>query len=124
MALDAPQAALEADMVIRYQVQERLLDALLRRAPRRRQQGEAPKLQLVRRAAIKQRTGEVWDNVALALSTARPSAGTAAPLLMPADHRLRGGAAAAGASWRHRRQAPARSRRPRGRPAATLQTAE
>jgi uncharacterized protein (TIGR02231 family) len=30
-----------------------------------------------------QRTGEVWDNVTLALSTARPSAGTAAPVLIP-----------------------------------------
>ena len=39
---------------------------------------QAPKLQLVRRAAIQQRSGEVWENVALALSTAQPAAGTAA----------------------------------------------
>jgi uncharacterized protein (TIGR02231 family) len=37
----------------------------------------------VRRAAIRQRTGEPWENVALSLSTARPAAGTAAPVLMP-----------------------------------------
>ena len=42
---------------------------------------QAPKLQLVRRASIQQRTGEIWDNVALSLSTARPGAGTAAPQL-------------------------------------------
>ena len=40
---------------------------------------QPPKLELVRRAAIQQRTGESWDNVALPLSTARPGAGTAAP---------------------------------------------
>src|SRR5262249_17905545 len=44
---------------------------------------QAPKLQLVRRAAIRQRTGEVWDNIALTLSTARPAAGTGAPVLAP-----------------------------------------
>ena len=44
---------------------------------------QAPKLQLVRRASIQQRSGESWDNVALALSTARPGAGTAAPDLQP-----------------------------------------
>ena len=44
---------------------------------------QAPKLQLVRRASIQQRSGESWDEVALALSTARPGAGTAAPELQP-----------------------------------------
>jgi uncharacterized protein (TIGR02231 family) len=44
---------------------------------------QAPKLQLVRRASIQQRTGESWDEVALSLSTARPGAGTAAPELQP-----------------------------------------
>ena len=38
-------------------------------------------MQLVRRASIQQRSGEIWDNVALSLSTARPGAGTAAPQL-------------------------------------------
>ena len=77
------QSALEADMVIRYQVSNAswtpFYDARLAVGSK----AEAPKLQLVRRAAIMQRTGEVWDNVAVALSTARPSAGTAAPLLNP-----------------------------------------
>ena len=44
---------------------------------------QAPKLQLVRRASIQQRSGESWDEVALALSTTRPGAGTAAPELRP-----------------------------------------
>jgi uncharacterized protein (TIGR02231 family) len=73
--------ALEADMTIRYQVRNAswtpFYDARLAIGSK----AQAPKLQLVRRAAIKQRTGEVWDNVVLALSTARPTAGTAAPLL-------------------------------------------
>jgi uncharacterized protein (TIGR02231 family) len=44
---------------------------------------QAPKLMLARRASIQQRTGESWEEVALALSTARPGAGTAAPELQP-----------------------------------------
>jgi uncharacterized protein (TIGR02231 family) len=79
----AAQGALEADMTIRYQVRNAswtpFYDARLGVGSK----AQAPKLQLVRRAAIKQRTGEVWDNVVLALSTARPSAGTAAPVLTP-----------------------------------------
>ena len=75
--------ALEADMVIRYQVRNAswtpLYDARLTIGSK----AQAPKLQLVRRASIQQRTGEVWDNVALSLSTARPAAGTAAPVLNP-----------------------------------------
>ncbi|MBO0764978.1 MAG: mucoidy inhibitor MuiA family protein [Hyphomicrobiaceae bacterium] len=77
------EAALEADMTVRYQVQNAswtpFYDARLSVGSK----AEAPKLQLIRRASIRQRTGEVWDNVALALSTARPSAGTAAPVLTP-----------------------------------------
>ncbi len=79
----AAQETLEADMTIRYQVRNAswtpFYDARLAIGGK----AQAPKLQLVRRAAIKQRTGEAWDNVALALSTARPTAGTAAPVLAP-----------------------------------------
>lgn len=74
---------LEADIVIRYQVRSAswtpYYDARLSTGTKT----EAPKLQLVRRASIQQRSGETWDNVALALSTARPAAGTAAPILNP-----------------------------------------
>ncbi len=43
----------------------------------------APSMQLVRRAAISQNTGENWDNITLLLSTTRPQASTAAPVLQP-----------------------------------------
>jgi uncharacterized protein (TIGR02231 family) len=43
----------------------------------------APKLDLTRRAQITQRTGEIWEQVAVTLSTTRPSAGAAAPELLP-----------------------------------------
>jgi uncharacterized protein (TIGR02231 family) len=41
--------------------------------------GEKAKLEIIRRAEVMQNTGEVWDNVAMTLSTARPSGSTAAP---------------------------------------------
>ena len=41
--------------------------------------GDKPKLELVRRASVTQRTGEDWENVALSLSTVRLARGTAAP---------------------------------------------
>jgi uncharacterized protein (TIGR02231 family) len=73
--------ALDADLVIRYQVTSAswtpFYDARLATGTK----AQAPKLQLVRRASIQQRTGEIWDEVALSLSTARPGAGTAAPQL-------------------------------------------
>ncbi len=75
--------ALEADMVIRYQVRNAswtpFYDARLSIGTK----AEAARLQLIRRASIRQNTGEAWDNVALSLSTARPTAGTAAPTLLP-----------------------------------------
>jgi uncharacterized protein (TIGR02231 family) len=74
---------LEADIAIRYQVGAAswvpFYDARLATGTK----AQAPKLQLVRRASIQQRSGESWDDVALALSTTRPGAGTAAPELQP-----------------------------------------
>jgi uncharacterized protein (TIGR02231 family) len=76
-------AALEAEMSIRYQIGGAswvpFYDARLATGSK----AQAPKLQLARRASIQQRTGENWDEVVLALSTARPGAGTAAPELQP-----------------------------------------
>jgi len=76
-------AALEADVSIRYQVGSAawvpFYDARLATGTK----AQAPKLQLLRRASIQQRSGESWDNVTLALSTTRPGAGTAAPDLYP-----------------------------------------
>ena len=72
-------APLEADLTVRYQVADArwtpLYDARLQTGSKT----AAPKLDLVRRAAITQKSGESWDNVTLQLSTARPSAGAAAP---------------------------------------------
>ncbi len=75
----AAASALEADLIVRYQVPNAnwtpLYDARLITGAKT----IAPKLELARRAGISQRSGESWDNVALVLSTARPSEGAAAP---------------------------------------------
>ncbi len=74
-------AALDAELSVRYQVASAswtpLYDARLTTAAR----NEAPRLTLVRRASIQQRSGEDWTDVALSLSTTRPGSGTAAPEL-------------------------------------------
>ena len=76
-------SVLDADIAIRYQVGAAswvpFYDARLATGTK----AQAPKLQLVRRASIQQRSGESWNDVALALSTTRPGAGTAAPELAP-----------------------------------------
>jgi uncharacterized protein (TIGR02231 family) len=76
-------AGLDAELLIRYQVTSAswtpLYDARLTTGAR----NDAPRLTLVRRASIQQRSGEDWTNVALALSTTRPGTGTAAPELFP-----------------------------------------
>lgn len=77
------QSPLEADITVRYQVSHAswtpLYDVRLQSGAKT----VAPRLDLARRASISQRTGESWDDVALALSTTRPSAGAAAPELRP-----------------------------------------
>jgi uncharacterized protein (TIGR02231 family) len=45
--------------------------------------GGKPQVTVIRRAEVTQATGEDWNNVAVTLSTARPSGGTAAPVLEP-----------------------------------------
>lgn len=76
-------SALEADLTIRYQVGnanwQPYYDARLATGTK----AVAPKLTLVRRASIQQRSGEDWTDVALELSTTRPGTGTAAPELTP-----------------------------------------
>ena len=76
-------AALDAELVIRYQVAnanwQPMYDARLTTGTK----AAAPKLSLTRRAIITQRTGEAWENIALTLSTARPSARSVAPGLEP-----------------------------------------
>ena len=74
-------AALEADMTVRYQVRNASwtphYDARLATGSKT----TPPLLELTRRADIVQRTGESWDNVALQLSTTRPTANAAAPVI-------------------------------------------
>ena len=73
----------EAEIVIRYQVAGAswtpVYDARLVTGSK----ATAPRIAITRRAMVQQRSGEAWDNVALALSTTRPAAGTAAPELRP-----------------------------------------
>jgi uncharacterized protein (TIGR02231 family) len=70
---------LDADFTVRYQVSTAnwvpLYDARLQTGTKT----ATAKMDLVRRAAITQKSGEIWDNVTLELSTARPSEGAAAP---------------------------------------------
>jgi uncharacterized protein (TIGR02231 family) len=70
---------LEADFIVRYQVASAnwvpLYDARLQTGSKT----TAAKMDLARRAAITQKSGENWDNVTLQLSTARPSEGASAP---------------------------------------------
>jgi uncharacterized protein (TIGR02231 family) len=74
-------APLDADLVVRYQVPGAswtpLYDARLATGDKT----TAPSLSLVRRAEIRQNSGEAWDNAALTLSTTRPNASAAIPEL-------------------------------------------
>lgn len=74
---------LEADLTVRYQVGnanwQPYYDARLATGSKT----EKPKLSLVRRASIQQRSGEDWPDVVIELSTTRPGTGTAAPELYP-----------------------------------------
>lgn len=76
-------APLDADLVVRYQIKGAswtpLYDARLATGDKT----TAPVLSLVRRAEIRQRSGESWDNIALTLSTTRPNASAAVPELAP-----------------------------------------
>jgi uncharacterized protein (TIGR02231 family) len=76
-------APLDADLVVRYQIPNAswtpLYDARLSTGDKT----ASPQLSLIRRAEIRQNSGEAWDNVALTLSTTRPNASAAVPELQP-----------------------------------------
>jgi len=74
-------SALEAEIAIHYQVTNASWIPFYEARLATGTKALAPKLQLVRRASIQQKSGESWDNVSLSLSTTRPGAGTAAPEL-------------------------------------------
>ena len=75
------ESALEAEIAIHYQVTTASWIPFYEARLATGSKTLAPKLQLVRRASIQQKSGESWDNVSLSLSTTRPGAGTAAPEL-------------------------------------------
>jgi len=76
-------AGLTADLLVRYQVRNArwrpYYDARLETGSR----NVPSKLVLIRRASIAQGTGEAWTDVAMALSTARPSGRSGAPRIYP-----------------------------------------
>ena len=82
IAINAP-AATTAALKIKYQVREAswrpFYDARLATG----EKGAKPKLSLVRRAGIRQWSGEDWTNVKLSLSTTSPQKGAQAPVLRP-----------------------------------------
>lgn len=75
------QTPLEADLSIRYQVQDAywlpVYDARLTSGSKT----AAPVLDFTRRAEVRQHTGEAWQDVTLQLSTTRPASGASAPEL-------------------------------------------
>jgi uncharacterized protein (TIGR02231 family) len=73
------QSPLDVDLSIRYQVPNAYWSPLYDARLQTGSKTEPPKLSIDRRAAITQRSGEKWDSVAMALSTARPSDGSSAP---------------------------------------------
>jgi uncharacterized protein (TIGR02231 family) len=75
------ESALEADIAIHYQVTSASWIPLYEARLATGTKALTPKLQLLRRASIQQKSGESWDDVGLSLSTTRPGAGTAAPEL-------------------------------------------
>ncbi|WP_083567302.1 mucoidy inhibitor MuiA family protein [Hyphomicrobium sp. CS1GBMeth3] len=77
------QSPLEADITVRYQVSHASWTPLYDMRLHSGSKTAAPRIDLARRASISQKTGESWDNVALTLSTTRPSAGASAPELRP-----------------------------------------
>ena len=79
----AAHAPLDADITVRYQVAHASWTPLYDVRLATGSKTVAPSLDLTRRAAISQRSGEAWDNIELVLSTTRPTAGASAPELTP-----------------------------------------
>lgn len=77
-AKDAGQTSFKIKYTIRDAGWQAIYDAELSLG-----EGTDPTLDIVRRANVRQSTSESWDNVALTLSTARPSLRTAAPDILP-----------------------------------------
>lgn len=76
-------SAVEADLTLKYQVRRASWRPFYEARLNTEAENAKSKLQLVRRATIQQRTGEPWKNVAIKLSTTRPTSGSTAPELRP-----------------------------------------
>lgn len=74
---------LEAKLTVTYQVRSASWIPSYEARLDSKAKSDEPNLRLVRRAAISQRTGEDWKNIAIKLSTTRPTAGSSAPTLSP-----------------------------------------
>jgi uncharacterized protein (TIGR02231 family) len=74
-------APLDADLVVRYQVPGASWSALYDARLQTGDKTNAPSLSMIRRAEIRQNSGETWDNAALTLSTTRPNASASIPEL-------------------------------------------
>lgn len=77
----AAEGALEATLTVRYQVHSAQWQAFYDARLATGDKATAPKLQIARRAAVSNATGEDWEDIALSLSTTRPGRATAAPEL-------------------------------------------
>ncbi len=79
----ASKQAMKAGLIVKYQVREAswrpFYDARLSTG----EAGPKPALTLVRRAGIRQWSGEDWNNVKISLSTTSPQKGAQAPTLRP-----------------------------------------
>ena len=79
----ASKQATKAGLIVKYQVREAswrpFYDARLTTG----EAGQKPALTLVRRAGIRQWSGEDWKNVKISLSTTSPQKGAQAPTLRP-----------------------------------------
>ncbi len=77
----AAEGPLEAELTLRYQVANASWKPQYEARLSTGSKTEKARLDLARRAAIRQRSGESWENVALKLSTTRPTSSAAAPQL-------------------------------------------
>lgn len=76
-------ADLDADLKLMYQVSNASWTPFYEARLTSGTDAKEPGLDLTRRASITQQTGEAWQDVALTLSTSRPSATTTAPAIWP-----------------------------------------
>jgi uncharacterized protein (TIGR02231 family) len=77
------EGALKANLTLTYQVPSASWRPSYEARLDSGGKGGKASLELVRRGTITQRTGESWENVAIQLSTTRPSSGSTAPELEP-----------------------------------------